>query len=201
MKLSYLFDKYKCDKGNLGHNYDVIYEPIFDSFKKRPFSLLEIGIYKGASISAYLEYAPEIFIVAIDTFQRVQPKDISILNHPNIEWLRCDSTKPLTFNIKFDIIIDDGSHTHKDQRLTFENCFPFLKDNGVYFIEDIWPFNIMSEKEKQHYWLKEYPNNWNDIDYSKLLDTISPYNYTLHDLREEYKPDTCIIEIRKNVQK
>jgi len=200
MKLALLFDKYKCDKGNLGHNYDVIYEPILDSLKSKPFSLLEVGIFKGSSIEAFLEYAPNINILALDTFQRVDPMYIPILGHPNVKWLKYDSTsKAIKCNIKFDIIIDDGSHAHKDQCLTFKNLISNLKEDGVYFIEDVWPFNVMSEKEKKHYWLQKYPEKWNDKDYYELLNSISSYNVIYHDLRTGYEPDTYIIEIRKNV--
>jgi demethylmacrocin O-methyltransferase len=38
---------------------------------------------------------------------------------------------------KFDIIIDDGSHVNKDVIKTFNFLFPFLSENGLYFIEDI----------------------------------------------------------------
>ena len=35
-------------------------------------------------------------------------------------------------HIKFDFIIDDGAHYPEANRLTFENCYPFLKKNGTY---------------------------------------------------------------------
>jgi len=39
---------------------------------------------------------------------------------------------------KFDFIIDDGSHQAAHQILSLYSLFPsILKDNGVYFIEDI----------------------------------------------------------------
>ena len=38
---------------------------------------------------------------------------------------------------KFDIIIDDGSHFANHQLITFDYLFNFLKNDGIYIIEDI----------------------------------------------------------------
>ena len=198
MELCDLFDKYECDKGSLRHRYDRVYEPVLEPLRDNEFNVLEIGIFKGDSISALVEYAPWAQVVGFDTFQRIQPEDIFILDHPNVMWVKGDSTTSIDgFEGQFDIIIDDGLHTHEAQRKTFENFFPYLKNDGVYFIEDVWPFDIMSTAEKQHPWLKKYPQNWNDVDYSKLLEAITPHNVTFHDIRKGYQPDTFIIEIRK----
>ena len=35
-----------------------------------------------------------------------------------------------------DVVIDDGSHYAQHQILTFEKLFPYIKDGGVYCIED-----------------------------------------------------------------
>ena len=40
-------------------------------------------------------------------------------------------------DIKFDIIIDDGSHFAVDQLNTLQNLYPLVKDGGYYIIEDI----------------------------------------------------------------
>jgi len=202
MSLCELFDKYNCDKGNLKHRYDRVYEPALEPLRDKDFDILEIGIFKGNSIEALVEYAPYATVVGLDTFQRINPEDISILDHENVLWHKCDSTTPgasstIVPGLKFDIIIDDGLHTHEAQRKTFENFFPLLKDDGVYFIEDVWPFDIMSAADKQHPWLKRNPTDWNDVDYAKLIETISPHTVTFHDIRKGHQPDTFIIEVRK----
>lgn len=201
MKLVNYFDQKQCDKGSLRHRYDRVYEPVFESYNKS-FTLLEIGIFKGQSFEAIAEYAPSSYLVGIDTFQRVSPDEIGILKH--VKWIKQSSLDQPTKEFMslvpedgFDIIIDDGLHTHPAQRLTFENFFPYLKPDGFYFIEDVWPFNIMSTNEKQHPWLIERQNDWNDSEYEKLLNVLTPYNVTFHDLRKGYYPDSYIIEVRK----
>ena len=53
-------------------------------------------------------------------------------------------------NIKrhnFDIIIDDGLHTFQFAITLFENSINFLKDSGIYIIEDVQDKDIIMFKE------------------------------------------------------
>ena len=95
MKLVDYFDKYKCDKGRLKHRYDRVYEPALEPLRDKDFDILEIGIFKGNSIEALVEYAPYATVVGLDTFQRIKPEDIPILEHGNVMWHKCDSTSPI----------------------------------------------------------------------------------------------------------
>jgi hypothetical protein len=203
-KLVKLFDKYGCDKGNIKHRYDRVYEPVLESYKDTPFSMLEIGVFKGNSTEAFLDFSPQIEIVGIDIFTRVSPENIPVLNQPRVSWAKCDSLKGANDAFRavapedgFDIIIDDGLHTHEAQWKTFENFIPFLKDGGSYFIEDVWPYDKMTTKEKQHPWLKKHSPGFSEEEYKKLLDKISSFEVIRHDLREGYDPDTYIIEVKK----
>ena len=202
-----LFDKYGCDKGNIKHRYDRVYEPALKQFDNEPFNMLEIGVFKGNSTEAFVEYCPYATIVAADIFVRVDMKDVSILNHPHVHGCKCDSLEGPNDHFKeladacegFDIIIDDGLHTHEAQRKTFENFFPYLKEGGSYFIEDVWPYHLMNETEKKHYWLEKHAPAFSDEEYEKLIAAIEKNSSDViyHDLRNGYDPDTFIIEVKK----
>jgi hypothetical protein len=198
-----LFDKYKCDKGSLKHRYDRVYEPALKHLQNKKFNLLEIGIFKGPSLEAWVEYFPYANLFGIDIFTRIKPNEIQILNHPRVSWCRCDSIKGPNDEFKsmtesgFDVIIDDGKHTYDAQLATFKNFIPFLNKDGVYFIEDVWPFHLMSEKEKQHKWILQHQNEFSDKQYEQLIETINQYRVNYHDIRRGYEPDTFIIEIKK----
>lgn len=203
MELVELFDKYKCDKGSLKHRYDRVYAPAIESLRDDPFHMLEIGIFKGNSTEAFIEYCPQVDIVGVDIFTRVKMNKVPILNHSRVHGCKCDSLQGPNKEFNrlaidgFDIIIDDGLHTHEAQWKTFLNFIPYLKEDGAYFIEDVWAYDIMTEEEKQHWWLKKYTPAFSEEQYQKLLDALEPYTVIYHDLREGYDPDTFILEIRK----
>lgn len=198
-----LFDKHKCDKGSLRHRYDRVYEPTFESIRNKELNLLEIGIFKGDSLKAWINYFPNANLFGIDIFTRVKPEDIQILKHPRVSWCKCNSLQGPNDDFQemakngFDIIIDDGLHTHDAQYKTFKNFVPYLNDGGIYFIEDVWPFHLMSQKEKQHRWLLQHKDGFSDKQYDELLNAVNPYQVIFHDIRKGYQPDTFIIEVRK----
>jgi len=202
--LRQLFDKYMCDKGSLRHRYDRVYSPIFQQLRKKKFNMLEVGILHGNSFRAWLEYCPQVQLYGIDIFKRMPAELISVLKNKRVHWCKCNSIKgpyqefeKMVDHIKFDVIIDDGLHYPSAQRQTFKNFIPYLKKDGVYFIEDVWPLDIMTKKERNHYWLKKYSNQYNDIEYNKLLKALKSYNITFHDLREDTEPDSFIIEVKQ----
>lgn len=197
------FDKFKCDKGSLRHRYDRLYEPVLKKYLETEFRMLEVGIFKGNSMEAWLDYFPMVQLIGVDVFTRINEKNIPVLNHGRVQWCKQNSMTQLSEEFldlaqdKFDVIIDDGLHTHDSQRLTFENLIPFLKDDGVYFIEDVWAFDHMSEADRKHSWLQKKKDKYSDKQYNVLLLALSGYSVKFHDLRNGYEPDTFIIEIRK----
>jgi len=169
MRLRKAFDLCGCDRG-FRHGYEAVYEPACKSWRW----LLEVGIYKGAGIAAWLVHLPHIRVMGIDTFQRVPSKAIPLLCHDRVTWREGDS-RTIDVPGLFDAIIDDGNHDPKAQRLTFLNLFHRLERHGSYFIEDCDP---------------RKPG------FDELLEVIEPYNVTHHDRRKTNQPDSYILEIR-----
>lgn len=94
----------------------------------------------GASHRAWNDYFVNSKIYGVD----VQPD--TQFEENNIKTMLCDSTDKNSvdemmkgLNIKFDIIIDDGWHWDSAQLKTLANFFPYLKEDGLYIIEDIYP--------------------------------------------------------------
>lgn len=137
MTLLECFDKYGCDKGSARHRYDRFYEAIFEPIRNEPIRLLEIGIFRGASIAAWLDYFPNAQIIGVDTFERVPPAQINALNNPRVSYWACDSRFFAPKIEPVDFIIDDGSHDPSAQSATAYMYRPLLKHGGQYFIEDI----------------------------------------------------------------
>lgn len=176
------FDHHGCDRG-AWHSYERVYEPIFEPIRNEPLSILEIGIWRGAGIWAWLEYFPNAHVFGIDDFRRVPPAHIQVLKHERVSYYRADSTTlewrmddppPAWLVGPFDLIFDDGDHRADAQRETFENFHSALADGGRYFIEDVWP---------------------GKPGYEALLDTLDPFGSKHHDLRKGGRVDSYIIEI------
>lgn len=203
--LKELFKKHKCDKGSK-HFYDIIYEKDFSIIKDKEINLLEVGVFRGESMSSWVDYFPKATIFGIDIFTRIQEKDINILNHPRTKYIKADSTD---LNIKsvirkawpdttFDIIIDDGLHTPIANKKTFENLIEFLNTEGSFYIEDIWPLNEMTPKEMNHAWIKKHKNDYSKENMNQFLNSFKDYRVDKFDNRNLSKePDSVIYRIRR----
>ncbi|CAH6418235.1 Methyltransferase [uncultured virus] len=164
-----LFNKYGSDKDRNG--YVQLYHTLFRTMRTEPIVMLEIGIgtmapgapssmvgyalegYKpGGSLRAWRDFFVNGRIIGADVQEDTQFSDES-----RIETYLCNSTKPedaVAFMkklnegretpLKFDIIIDDGSHIDMDQINTLRNFYPHVKDGGIYVIEDIYPGSKVS---------------------------------------------------------
>lgn len=126
-------------KGSNGHHYSEVYARYFGPLKDDPLKLLEIGIFEGNGVRLWENYFKNADLHFIDiTFDKV--KYFSERSH----YYLADqaNTKDLLRVMaesggNFDIIIDDGGHTMKQQLVSFKTLFPYLKSGGLYVIEDL----------------------------------------------------------------
>lgn len=181
--LKELFNNYGCDKARK-HHYDLVYELEFASIREKNLAILEVGVFKGESTQAWVDYFPNAKIYGLDVFTRVPMNEISILKHPRVEAARGNSiditiTEKIRKKwpgVKFDIIIDDGLHTPRANADTFKNLFPLLKEDGAYYVEDVWPLDKMTTAEMKHPWIQRYPDLYNALEMEYFLNAIEKYN-------------------------
>lgn len=128
--------KHGTDKGPKHHNYTPTYFSYFDKIRHDKLKILEVGVSRGCSLMMWQEYFDSSLIYGIDK------KDTTHLTKDRIKTFIGDQTD-IAFLTKvntdvgpFDIIIDDGSHINDHQIITFECLFPYLKNGGIYVIED-----------------------------------------------------------------
>jgi hypothetical protein len=121
----------------INHGYMEIYSPIFNGLKDIT-KVLEIGVYQGESLKLLSYFFKNAIIHGIDVSdcQHLNSEVIKtyIYNQENIEDLQEFISK---VGGEFDLIIDDGGHTMKQQQISFGILFKELKNNGVYIIEDL----------------------------------------------------------------
>jgi hypothetical protein len=137
-----IFLKYNTDKNKLFHNYSRQYESVFQKFRDQPIKYLEIGVFEGQSLLAMREvFKNAEFILGIDINPNCkQYEDVE----RNIFVEIGDASDPVFLNFiiskygnKFDIILDDGSHTNEHVIKTFEALFSCVKEDGIFLVEDV----------------------------------------------------------------
>lgn len=134
----------ETDRGGW-RGYNKVYSKYLSEKKLQKLNILEIGVHSGYGLLSWASYFKNSKItgIEIDISWAVSHHKL-LMKHEEYSRVQIkyfNSTKPSEWenNIreKFDIIIDDGSHSPLDQLKTFSIASNYLKSGGVYFIEDI----------------------------------------------------------------
>ncbi len=136
------------DKGTPGHSYDLLYGPFLAPLLHKPVAILEIGVEGGKSLKLWERLFPEhVIIVGIGFGAGSEVKQQFKRKYTEKHFLYTGSQADNEFlarvkadldGLKFDLIIDDGSHVPWHQVYTLEKLFEdSLKDGGMYIVEDI----------------------------------------------------------------
>lgn len=191
-----IMNNHGSDKGSGHHNYTKLYDFIFKEIKNEVQNVFELGLGTNnlnipsnmsglgvpcGSLRGWREYFPNAEISGADI-------DTEILIKENrISTYYCDQTNPESisnvFNYigkEFDIIIEDGLHTFRANKIFFENSIKYLKKGGFFIIEDI---DISNFNEFLKF-TEEFKNKYNFID---LVQIPNPLN----------KSDNNIILVKK----
>lgn len=136
----------ETDRGGW-RGYDRVYSKYFHKLKNENLKIMEIGIKEGYGIYAWQNYFVNASLYGIDIDWNpsiIVERNNLKQRHPQFKKARLyniDSTKEdnwIEFYGKtFDIIIDDGDHHPDAQIATFKSAWKYLKNGGLYFIEDI----------------------------------------------------------------
>jgi hypothetical protein len=140
--LSMLAKLYWSDKFG-GHFYTPHYERHFAAFRRKKFTLLEIGIggnddpkSGGASLRMWKTYFPKANICGIDIADKKLHEEARIRTFQGSQDDEVFLTGVMARISPVDIIIDDGSHQNAHVIKTFSVLFPLLSMGGIYVIED-----------------------------------------------------------------
>lgn len=126
------------------HSYLEYYDTIFSVYKDKDINLLEIGIDKGGSLLLWNKYfTPNSNLYGVDVY--MQPNLAGLEHIENIVILYKNAykvNKNFLNGLKFDIIIDDGTHYLNDQITAFEIYKNKLTKDGIFIIEDLQPDGV-----------------------------------------------------------
>ncbi|HVY76472.1 MAG TPA: class I SAM-dependent methyltransferase [Puia sp.] len=120
-------------------HYFEIYDRHFSRFRDKKINFLEIGIMHGGSIQMWQDYFKgNATIYAVD----INPECKKFESESVKVFIGSQEDKNFLQDLKtkipdIDILLDDGGHTMKQQRTTFEMMFDKVKDDGLYVVEDL----------------------------------------------------------------
>lgn len=127
--------QYNTDK--YSHGFIDVYETYFNNLKDVK-NVLEIGVYYGGSLSYLSDKFTDAKIYGIDIESKTQYDTDKIKTYIVNQEDRDALNKFLEeTGVEFDIIIDDGGHTMKQQQISFGVLFKRLKKGGLYILEDL----------------------------------------------------------------
>ncbi|TRZ56840.1 MAG: class I SAM-dependent methyltransferase [Rhodocyclaceae bacterium] len=137
-----LFDYFTRNSGRLifkwVHYFDI-YERHFAAFRGRKIKFLEIGVYHGGSLQMWKNYfGPKAKIIGVDINPQCKAFEeanitIEIGSQEDPDFLR----KLAATHGPFDIVLDDGGHTMRQQIVSFQELYPQVRPNGLYVCEDL----------------------------------------------------------------
>ena len=157
MSLKALFDAHQGRLIDKWSHYFPIYERYFAQYVGKKVRVLEIGVGHGGSLQLWKKYFGRLASIwGLDNDPRCAEYE-----EDQIYILTGDQADPETLNrfvtkgMRFDIIIDDGSHKPWDQLDSFTALWPLT--NGVYLIEDCHnvfpPVNAPGALIEAHPWV------------------------------------------------
>jgi hypothetical protein len=168
-KLDELATRHGTDKGPVdalgrrGHHFTSVYSDHLGHMTGTRFRMLEIGVQSGASIRMWRDFFPQAEIVGIDRNPKCARHaegnvTIEIVDQGDPDAMRAFANR----SDAFDVIIDDGGHTMRQQIVSFELLFPKLAGDGIYYIEDTHTSYMSSFREGVDTTTVEYFKNMVD---------------------------------------
>lgn len=126
-------------------HYFPIYTRHLERFRGRSVKVLEIGVYRGGGLDLLSRYlGPDADLVGLDVDEAAVRAARG--RYPVVLGDQADPDTLRALDAEhgpFDIVIDDGGHTMRQQIVSIETLFPLLVDGGVYLVEDChtsyWP--------------------------------------------------------------
>lgn len=189
--------RHGTDKWSFLHQYTSHYQRHLGHLRDHRVTVLEIGVggYNdgeagGGSLYMWKEFFPRGLVYGLDI------ADKGALDRTRVTTITADQSDPDALRATaerfgpFDIVIDDGSHMSPHVITSFRTLFPYLKEHGVYAIEDLhgsyWP-QLFGGSE----------NDLNDPEYTvgflkQMVDGLNHEEFLRNDTRAPQMTDRTV---------
>lgn len=124
------------DKSSKYHNYLNKYEFYLNRWKDADFVLLELGVFKGASLKMWGDYFKKATIYGVDIqleCKKYEQENCKVI----IGDLGNEEVLEKIGELKPTIIVDDASHLWSHQIKAIYHLLPKLQSGGVFIMEDL----------------------------------------------------------------
>lgn len=131
-----LATKYWTDKCPEGWNYTPVYFEWLGHYRDQVKTVLEIGIYRGASLRMWRDFFPNARVYGVDI------NEGCCFSEDRINSFCCDAYNPEHIQrIKdeigpIDFCVDDAEHLHPHQAFLLRNLWPAISPYNVYAVEE-----------------------------------------------------------------
>ena len=154
--LNFLFEYFNSDKGDYfvdqyiqpikkneikiqAHGYSEIYEKYFFKKKENNLNILELGSFYGNAAASFYYYFKNSTIYSGDIYP-----DLYRYSSTRIKNFYIDTSDEISIkkniqnnNLDFDIIIEDASHSLKDQIISLFLLFKKISPKGLFVCEEL----------------------------------------------------------------
>jgi len=141
-------------------SYFNVYEKIFQSYKGKKITFVEVGVSTGGSLQMWRKYFGE------------NARIIGVELNPEAKKLEADGFEIFIGNQsdpsfwkkfyetvgKIDILLDDGGHKNIQQISTVHNSLPFINNNGLVVVEDTHASYLSEFKNPSYFSFINYCN-------------------------------------------
>lgn len=137
--LTRLARKHGTDKGPSCHHFTDIYEAFLSPLRKSARNVLEIGVWKGASLRMWRDYFPDAHVHGWD----IAGVDLGDESHISVQVVdQCNREQLILAArsagvLRYDLIVDDGGHHMDQQQTSLAVLFNWLRPGGIYILEDL----------------------------------------------------------------
>tara|TARA_Y100001970_G_scaffold280260_1_gene388942 strand:- start:1381 stop:2229 length:849 start_codon:yes stop_codon:yes gene_type:complete len=154
--LNFLFEYFNSDKGDYfvdqyiqpikkneikiqAHGYSEIYEKYFFKKKENNLNILELGSFYGNAAASFYYYFKNSKIYSGDIYPDLYRYSSTRIKNFYIDTSDEISIKKniLNNNLDFDIIIEDASHSLKDQIISLFLLFKKISPKGLFVCEEL----------------------------------------------------------------
>lgn len=181
-ELTEIANNCRTDKGTdfrEKHAYTEFYYDYFKKFKnKKDLKILEIGVWHGGSLkmfNEFFEHNCEIYAIDIDySLNEYTEDNVHLYTVDQNNKSQIENFLNEIGNIKFDIILDDGSHQLEHQFHSLLYLYKYVKPNGIYVLEDLHTYVWDNDNSQSPLYFLLFHN------YNKYLDKNDIDELNLH---------------------